>query len=58
MTVVPTSDPVPELEHVLLVDPEVLDLWTVGAQRDKVQGHVCRVLGPIYQSSFFVLWVH
>ena len=37
---VPSPDPVPELEHVLLVDPEGLDLLGVGGQRDEMFGNV------------------
>ena len=36
---VSSSDPVPELEHVLGVDAEVNNLGTVGGQRDEVLGH-------------------
>ncbi len=35
-----TSDPVPELEHVGLVDAELLHLRRVGGQRGKVLSHV------------------
>jgi hypothetical protein len=35
-----TSDPVPELEHVGLVDAELLHLRRVGGQRGKVLGHM------------------
>ena len=31
-----TSDPVPELEHVLLIYAELLHLGAVGAEKDKV----------------------
>ncbi len=35
-----TSDPVPELEHVGLVDAELFHLRRVGGQCGKVLGHV------------------
>ena len=36
---VSSSDPVPELEHVLGVDAELDDLGAVGRQSDEVLGH-------------------
>ena len=42
-----TSDPIPELEHVLLVDPEVLDLRPVGAECDEVQSNVTGLLSAL-----------
>ena len=42
-----TSDPIPELEHVLLVDPEVLDLRPVSAECDEVQSNVTGLLSAL-----------
>ena len=42
-----TSDPIPELEHVLFIDPEVLDLRPVSAECDEVQSNVTGLLGAL-----------
>lgn len=42
---VSSSDPVPELEHVLGVNAELDDLGAVGRQSDEVLGHSRLLIG-------------
>lgn len=46
---VPSTDPIPELEHVLLADPKLGDGLGVGRKRDKVLRDVGFVLGGLQE---------
>ena len=54
---VSSSDPVPELEHVLGVDAEVNNLGTVGGQRDEVLGHRGLLKNERSKIDQVILWL-